>query len=156
MPSFTLPGLLRCFQSLGPFALAPLPGLCLSEKGREPYFTGPGSSAFQAQLLLSGYAHIACDTAFGFQLTFASARASVQHVRHFHNMRLLFIVSHLSCTCLCCACQEPWWIPFVTWLLLVGSLMRWRRFCSKLDGMLHFLAVGLIILLQGDKMSQAE
>ena len=58
MPSFTLPGLLRCFQSLGPFVLAPLPGLCLSEKGREPYFTRPGSSAFQAQLLLSGDAHM--------------------------------------------------------------------------------------------------
>ena len=50
---FFFPGLLRCFQSLGPFVLAPLPGLCLSEKGREPSFTGPGSTASGVQLVLS-------------------------------------------------------------------------------------------------------
>ena len=128
--------------------LAPLPGLCLSEKGREPYFTGPGSAAFHAQLLLSGYAHIACDTAFGFQLAFASALASVQDVRRFHNMRLLFVVSRLSCKCPCCACQEPWWIPFVDLLLDEVPTREFGHTVGMfvLQSILHLHSVGVALL----------
>ena len=76
--------------------LAPLPGLCLSEKGREPSFTGSESTASGVQLVLSGEAHTFGDGAFGSKLAFASAFASVDDGRHLHVMFLMWVVMQIS------------------------------------------------------------